>query len=112
MEWVVSDGMTKVKEGVDILRIDADVERRNLGSLQGNEEESKVKVTKCDIKSGNECMDRILVERQMRKKDLAKGREVYRAFINSGKAYERVDKDAMGLVSRLYRAVGRLLEDY
>ena len=44
--------------------------------------------------------------RQISEKYLAKGKDVYFAFMDLEKAYDRVDRDAMWNVLRLYGVVG------
>ncbi|XP_068234374.1 uncharacterized protein [Palaemon carinicauda] len=45
-----------------------------------------------------------------RKKHLARGKEVYATFMDLAKVYDRVDKEAMQSVMRLYGICGRLLQ--
>ena len=51
------------------------------------------------------------VARQVCKKYLRKGKDVYFAFLDLEKAYDRVDRDAMWNVLRLYGFGGKLLKD-
>ena len=47
--------------------------------------------------------------RQIYEKYLGKGKDVYFAFLDLEKAYDRVDRDAIWNVLRLYGIGGRLL---
>ena len=55
------------------------------------------------------CTDRICIVRQTCEKYLEKDKDVYFAFLDLEKVYDRVDKDAMWNVLRLYGISGRLL---
>ena len=48
------------------------------------------------------------IVRQICEKYLGKGKDVYFAFLDLEKAYDRVDRDAMWNVLRLYGIGGRL----
>ena len=61
------------------------------------------------FRRGRGCIDQILIVRQVCEKYLAKGKDVYFAFLDLEKAYDRVDRDAMWDVLRLYGIGGRLL---
>ncbi len=41
------------------------------------------------------CMDQVFAVRQVCEKYLRKGKEYFRAFMNLGKAYGRVDREAL-----------------
>ena len=55
------------------------------------------------------CTDQIFIVRQICEKYLGKGKDVYFAFLDLEKAYDRVDRDAMWNVLRVYGIGGRLL---
>ena len=55
------------------------------------------------------CTDQIFIVRQICEKYLVKGKDVYFAFLDLEKAYDRVDRDAVWNVLRLCGIVGRLL---
>ena len=55
------------------------------------------------------CTDQIFIVRQICDKYLGKSKDVYFAFLDLEKAYDRVDRDAMWNVLRLYGIGGRLL---
>ena len=52
----------------------------------------------------------MITVRQICEKYLGKGKDVYFAFLDLEKAYDRVDRDAMWNVLRLYGIGGRLLQ--
>ena len=47
------------------------------------------------FRRGRGCTDQVFVVRQISEKYLAKGKDVYFAFMDLEKAYDRVDRDAM-----------------
>ena len=55
-------------------------------------------------------MDQIFTVRQICEKATAKGKDVFWAFMDLEKAYDRVDRDAMWQVMRMYGVGGRLLK--
>ena len=61
------------------------------------------------FRRGRGCTDQIFIVRQICEKHLGKGKDVYFAFLDLEKAYDRVDRDAMWNVLRLYGIGGRLL---
>ena len=61
------------------------------------------------FRRGRGCTDQIFTVRQICEKYLGKGKDVYFAFLDPEKAYDRVDRDAMWNVLRLYGIGGRLL---
>ena len=61
------------------------------------------------FRKGRGCVDQIFVLRQMCEKFLAKGKEVYVAFMDLEKAYDRVDRRALWQVASLYGVGGKLL---
>ena len=62
------------------------------------------------FRRGNGCTDQIFIVKQICEKYLGKGKDAYFAFLDLEKAYDRVDKDAMWNVLRLYGIGGRLLQ--
>ena len=61
------------------------------------------------FRRGGGCTDQIYIVRQICEKYLGKGEDVYFAFLDLEKAYDRVDTDAVWNVLRLYGIGGRLL---
>ncbi len=54
-------------------------------------------------------MDQVFAERQIVEKYLGKGKDVFWAFMDLEKAYDRIDREALWKVLRLYGVGGRLL---
>ena len=61
------------------------------------------------FRKGRGCTDQVFIVRQICEKYVAKGKNVYFAFMDLEKAYDRIDRDAMWNVLRLYGVGGRLL---
>ena len=61
------------------------------------------------FRRGRGCTDQIFIVRQICEKYLEKGRDLHFAFLDLEKAYDRVDRDAMWNVLRLYGIGDRLL---
>ena len=59
------------------------------------------------FRRGRGCTDHIFIVRQICEKYLGKGKDVYFAFLDLEKAYDRVDRDAMWNVLRLYGIGGK-----
>ena len=59
---------------------------------------------------GRGCVDQIFVVRQLCEKFLAKGREVYFAFIGLEKAYDRVDRRTLWQVVNIHGMGGKPLK--
>ncbi len=55
-------------------------------------------------------MDQIFAVRQVCEKYLAKGKEVFWAFMYLEKAYDRIDRECLWTVLQLYGLGGRLLK--
>ena len=55
-------------------------------------------------------LDQIFAVRQLCEKYMGKGKDVFFAFLDLEKAYDRVDRDAMWNVLRLYGVGGKLLQ--
>ncbi len=62
----------------------------------------------CGFRVGRGCVDQVFAVRQVCEKYVAKGKDVYWAFMDLEKVYDRVDRDAMWQVLRLYGVVGKL----
>ena len=61
------------------------------------------------FRRGRGCMDQIFVVRQICEKYMAKGKDVYFAFMDLEKAYDRIDRSAMWSVLGMYGVDGKLL---
>ena len=62
------------------------------------------------FRSGRGCVDQIFAVRKICEKYLAKGKEVFWAFMDLEKAYDRIDREGMWKMLGLYGVGGRLLE--
>ncbi len=62
------------------------------------------------FRRGKGCVDQIFAVRQVCQKYLAKSKEVFWAFMDLEKAYERTDREGLWTVLRLYGLGGRLLK--
>ena len=63
----------------------------------------------CGFRTARGCTDQIFTVRQLCDKLLAKGKDVYWAFMDLEKAYDRIDRKALWQVCRIYGVGGRLL---
>ena len=61
------------------------------------------------FRQGRGCVDQIFAVRQVCEKFLEKGKEVYWAFMDLEKAYDRIDREGLWDVLRMYGVGGRLL---
>ena len=59
---------------------------------------------------GRGCVDQLFVVRQLCEKFLAKGKDLFLAFMDLEKAYDKVDRDALWQMLRLYGVCGKLLK--
>ena len=64
----------------------------------------------CGFRRERGCMDQVFVVRQVCEKYIAKGKNVYWAFMDLEKAYDRVDRKAVWEVLGLYGVGGKLLK--
>ena len=64
----------------------------------------------CGFRSGRGCVDQVFVMKQMSEKFVDKSKCLYVAFLDLEKAYDRVDRDAMGRVLGMYGINGQLLK--
>ena len=62
------------------------------------------------FRKGRGCVDQISAVRQLCEKFLAKGKEVFLAFMDLEKAYDRIDREGLWDVLKVYGIGGRLLE--
>ena len=67
-------------------------------------------VEQCGFRCGRGYVDQLFVVRQLCEKFLAKGKDLVWTFMDLEKAYDRVDRDALWQVLRLYGVGGNLLK--
>ena len=70
--------------------------------------ENVITEVQSSFRRGTVCIDQIFIVRQICEKYSEKSKDVYLAFLDLEKAYDRVDRDAMWNVLRLYGIGGRL----
>ena len=95
--------------GISLLSVVGKVYGRVLINRIRDKTENVIAEVQGGFRRGRGCTDQIFIVRQICKKYLGKGKDVYFAFLDLEKAYDRVDRDAMWNVLRLYRIGGRLL---
>ena len=71
--------------------------------------ESAVGEEQCGFRRGRGCVDQIFSVRQICEKFRSKGSEVFMAFMDLEKAYDRIDRDALWKVMGIYGIGGKLL---
>ena len=96
--------------GISLLSVVGKVYGRVLINRIRDKTESVIAEVQSGFRRGRGCVDQIFIVRQICEKYLANGKDVYFAFLDLEKAYDRVDRDAMWNVLRLYGIGGRLLQ--
>ena len=96
--------------GISLLSVVGKVYGRILINRIRDKTESVIAEVQSDFRRGRGCTDQIFIVRQICEKYLGKGKDAYFAFLDLEKAYDRVDRDAMWNVLRLYGIGGRLLQ--
>ena len=95
--------------GISLLSVVGKVYGRVLINRIRDKTENVIVEVQGGFRRGRGCTDQIFTVRQICEKYLGKGKDVYFAFLDLEKAYDRVDRDAMWNVLRLYEIGGRLL---
>ena len=95
--------------GISLLSVVGKVYGRVLINRIRDKTENVIAEVQGGFRRGRGCTDQIFTVRQICEKYLGKGKDVYFAFLDLEKAYDRVDRDAMWNVLRLYGIGGRLL---
>ena len=95
--------------GISLLSVVGKVYCRVLINRIRDKTENVIAEVQGGFRRGRGCTDQIFIVRQICEKYLGKGKDVYFAFLDLEKAYDRVDRDAIWNVLRLYGIVGRLL---
>ena len=96
--------------GISLLSVVGKVYGRVLINRIRDRTESVISEVQSGFRRGRGCTDQIFVVRQLCEKYIGKGKDVYFAFLDLEKAYDRVDRDAMWNVLRLYGVGGKLLK--
>ena len=95
--------------GISLLSVVGKVYGRVLINRIRDKTENVIAEVQGGFRRGRGCANQIFTVRQICEKYLGKGKDVYFAFLDLEKAYDRVDRDAMWNVLRLYGIGGRLL---
>ena len=95
--------------GISLLSLVGKVYGRVLINRIRDKTENVIAEVQSGFRRGRGCTDQIFIVRQICEKYLEKGKDVYFAFLDLEKVYDRVDRDAMWNVLRLYGIGGRLL---
>ena len=95
--------------GISLLSVVGKVYGRVLINRIRDTTEKVIAEVQGGFRRGRGCTDQIFTVRQICEKYLGKGKDVYFAFLDLEKVYDRVDRDAMWNVLRLYGIGGRLL---
>ena len=64
----------------------------------------------CGFRRGRGCVDQVFTLKQLSEKYVGKGKDLYVAYMDLEKAYDRIDRDAMWRVLRMYGVNGSLLK--
>ena len=94
--------------GISLLSVVGKVYGRVLINRIRDKTENVIAEAQGGFRRGRGCTDQIFVVRQICEKYLGKGKNLSFAFLDLEKAYDRVDRDAVWNVLRLYET-GRLL---
>ena len=63
----------------------------------------------CGFRAGRSCVDQLFVVKELCEKYIQKGKDVFWAFLDLEKAYDRVDREALWKVLSLYGVGGKLM---
>ena len=96
--------------GISLLSVIGKVYGRVLINRIRDRTESVIEEAQGGFRRGRGCTDQTFIVRQLCEKYLAKRKDVFFAFMDLEKAYDRVDRDAMWDVLRIYGVGGRLLK--
>ena len=64
----------------------------------------------CGFRQGRGCMDQVFEIRQVCEKYLENGKDVFSAFMDLEKAYDRIDQHGMWQMLKVYGVGGKLLK--
>ena len=96
--------------GISLLSVVGKVYGRVLINRIRDKTEGVISEVQSGFRRGRGCTDQTFAVREICEKYLRKGKDVYFAFLDLEKAYDRVDRDAMWNVLRLYGVGGKLLK--
>ena len=95
--------------GISLLSVVGKVYGRVLINRIRDKTESVIAEVQGGFRKGRGCTDQTFIVRQIGEKYIAKGKDVYFAFLDLEKAYDRVDREAMWRVLKIYGIGGSLL---
>ena len=94
--------------GISLLSVVGKVYGRVLINKIRNKTESVIAEVQGGFRRGRGCTDQTFIFRQICEKYIAKDKDIYFAFLDLGKMYDRIDREAMWKVLRIME----LVEDY
>ena len=95
--------------GISLLSVPGKVFGRVLINRIRDKTENAIAEVQGGFRKGRGCADQTFIVRQICEKYIAKNKDVYFAFLDLEKAYDRIDRKAMWKVLRIYGIGGRLL---
>ena len=102
-------GDCKNYRGITLLSIPGKVYGRVLIEKVRRMTESLIGEEQCGFRQGRGCVDQVFVVKQLCEKFESKGKKMYVAYMDLEKAYDRIDREAMWRVLRMYGVDGKLL---
>ena len=96
--------------GISLLSVVGKVYGRVLINRIRDKTESVIEEVQGGFRRGRGCSDQTFIVRQICEKYMAKSKDVYFAFLDLEKAYDRVDREALWKVLRIYGVGGSLLQ--
>merc|ERR1711888_425040 len=101
--------MGRNSRGISLLSVPGKVYGRILIERVVENSEGQVGEELSGFRKGRSCADQVFVLRRVCEKMKEKGKQVWVAFMDLEKAYDRIDRDAMWQVMRIYGIGGRVL---
>ena len=99
----------KSNRGISLLSVPGKLYGRILIDRVVEQSEGQIGEEQSGFRKGRSCSDQIFVLRQLCEKMKEKGKKVWIAFMDLEKAYDRVDREALWQVLRIYGIGGRVL---
>ena len=88
--------------GISLLSIVGKLDGRVLIKRIREKTDGVIREEQCGFRKARGCTDQIFTVRQLCEKSIEKGKDVFCAFMEFEKAYDRVDCDALCQTMRLY----------
>ncbi|MEL7302024.1 MAG: reverse transcriptase family protein, partial [Pseudomonadota bacterium] len=102
-------GECKNYRGISLLSIPGKVYGRILIERVRGMTEGMIGEEQCGFRMGRGCVDQVFSLKQLSEKYIGKGKDLYVAYMDLEKAYDRIDRDAMWRVLQMYGINGNLL---